>query len=91
MRKNQEPVDVASPKTLAEAARISPTSVFDAPKDVVETDDLTKKDKVDILDQWESDAKALQTATDEGMSGGKPPRLDEVKAAQSELDGKTSK
>lgn len=91
MGKSEKPADVASPKTLAEAGRVSPTSVFDAPVDVVESDDLTKKEKVDILDQWEADAKALQTATDEGMSGGKRPRLDEVKAAQSELGEKSSK
>lgn len=76
----------AEPETLAEAARTSPTAVFDAPDDVVQSDDLTKEEKVEVLDQWEADAKALQTATDEGMSGGMRPRLDEVKAAQTELD-----
>ena len=91
MSKNAKAGDVAAPKSLAEAARISPTTVFDAPEDVVQSDQLTKKEKVGILDQWEADAKALQTATDEGMSGGKRPRLDEVKAAQTELDVKTSK
>ena len=69
-------------------ARISPTTEFDAPEDVVESDDLTRKEKVRILDQWEADAKALQTATDEGMSGGQRPRLDEVKEAQTQLDEK---
>jgi hypothetical protein len=56
---------------------------------VVESDDLTKKEKVRILDQWEADAKALQTATDEGMSGGQRPRLEEVKKAQTKLDEKS--
>ena len=91
MNKTEKPVDAASPKSLAEAARVSPATVFDDPVDVVEADELTKKEKVDILDQWASDAKALQTATDEGMSGGKRPRIEEVKAAQSELDVKKSK
>lgn len=80
----------AEPESLAQAARTSPTAVFDAPEDVVRSDDLTKREKVEVLDQWEADAKALQTATDEGMSGGKRPRLDEVKAAQTELDAKAS-
>ena len=91
MDKDVKPNDAAPPQTLAEQARVSPTKVFDAPVDVVESDDLSKKEKVRILEQWEADAKALQTATDEGMSGGKRPRLDEVKDAQSELDAKTSK
>jgi hypothetical protein len=76
------------PKSLAQAARTSPTAVFDAPDDVVQSGHLTKKEKVEVLDQWEADAKALETATDEGMSGGKRPRLDDVKAAQTELDAK---
>lgn len=83
---NAKPIDPTAPHSVAEAARESPEAVFDAPEDVVKADDLTKEEKVEVLDQWESDAKAMQTATDEGMTGGKPPRLDEVKAAQTELD-----
>ena len=88
MSDHKKTADTTSPKTLAEAARVSPTTVFDSPKDVVRADTLTTKEKARILDQWEADAIALQTATDEGMSGGKRPRLDEVKAAQSELVAK---
>ncbi len=88
---SQKKEKAAEPETLAQAARTSPTTVFDAPDEVVQSDDLTKKEKVEVLDQWEADAKALQSATDEGMSGGKRPRLDEVKAAQTELAAKASK
>jgi hypothetical protein len=90
MSQNTRPNDTRPPETLAEAARISPTTVFDAPEDVVESTDLTKREKVRILEQWESDAKSLQRATDEGMCGGKRPRLDEVKAAQTDLDVKSA-
>ena len=90
MSNDENATDVASPKTLAEAARVSPTHVFASPADVVRSDELTKKEKLRILEQWEADAIALQTATDEGMSGGKRPRLDEVKAAQTELRAKTT-
>lgn len=88
---SEKTTKAAAPESLVEAARANPTTVFDAPDDVVGSDDLTKKEKVEILDEWEADAKALQTATDEGMSGGKRPRLDEVKAAQTALDVKASK
>ena len=88
---SSKPADVAAPKNVAEAARASPTTVFHAPEEVVNSDDLTKKEKGEVLDQWEADAKALQIATDEGMSGGNRPSLDEVKAAQTELDAKESK
>lgn len=77
---------LAAPLSQAEAARQSPTAVFDEPNDVLQANDLTKKEKASVLDQWEADAKSLQTATDEGMLGGMRPRLDEVKAAQIELD-----
>ncbi len=73
-------------KKLVDAAKVSPTTAFDAPADVVTHDALTKKEKAGILVQWEADAIALQIATDEGMSGGKRPRLDEVKSAQGHLD-----
>jgi len=88
---SEKKTKAAAPESLAEASRANPTTVFDAPDDVLKSDDLTKKEKVEVLDQWEADAKALQTATDEGMSGGKRPRLDEVKAAQTALAEKASK
>jgi hypothetical protein len=88
MNRDAKPNAAKSPETLAEAGRVSPTTVFEDPGDVVESDDLTKKEKVRILEQWEADAKALQTATDEGMTGGNRPRLDEVNEAQAKLDDK---
>jgi len=77
--------DAKPPQTLQEAALVSPTAVFDTPEDIVESDDLTTQEKVRILDQWEADAKALQTATGEGMSGGKRSRLDDVNEAKAKL------
>lgn len=84
-------MDPASPKTFAEEAKISPTTVFNNPKEVVHTESLTQKEKSDVLTQWEADAISLQTATDEGMSGGQRPRLDEVKGAQTSLAKQTQK
>ena len=43
------------------------------------------------MTKWEHDAVRLSVATEEGMSGGEPSRLDEVKDAQSELPGKPAK
>jgi hypothetical protein len=76
------------PNTLAEQAKVSPTTVFGSPKQVVATDDLTGTEKTEVLAQWEADAIALQKATDEGMTGGERPRLEEVKKAQTLLDEK---
>ena len=81
---------VSARKALVETAKASPTAVFDGPNEVVSSAELTIKEKTGILTQWEDDAIALQKATDEGMSGGKRPRLDEVKNAQTLLGAKTA-
>jgi quinol monooxygenase YgiN len=75
---------------LVNEAKISPIAIFDDPSKVVAADALSNTEKSEILAQWEADAIALQTATDEGMSGGNRPRLDEVKSAQTMLGANKS-
>lgn len=69
-----------------EQALISPTSVFDAPDEVVGAPVLDTTMKIEILKRWELDARALQRATEENMSGGEPPGLDAVNDALGKLD-----
>ncbi|MEP6827025.1 MAG: hypothetical protein ABJA10_03010 [Aestuariivirga sp.] len=69
----------------------NPIGNFASPADVVKDDALSVKQKKDALTEWEQDAVRLSVATEEGMSGGEPSRLDEVKDAQSKLPGKTTK
>ena len=68
-----------------------PVGNFASPTDVVKDDALSVKQKKDALTEWEHDAVRLSVATEEGMSGGEPSRLDEVKDAQSKLPGKAVK
>ena len=89
MTHNHHTTDVDAPKTLAEKGKVSTTGTFKKPDDVVNAEDLTTTEKKDILEQWEDDAKSLQRATDEGMSGGKRPGLAEVKRAQTKLNDAT--
>jgi hypothetical protein len=77
--------DPMRPATFADAAKISPTTAFDRPGDVPKTDGLTPREKADVLAQWEADAIAQKTATDDGMAGNSPSRLDEINRAQTEL------
>jgi len=63
-----------------ERAFASPTSSFKRPLDVLAAD-LTIEEKTKILEQWEMDARALQVASEENMSGGELPRLAEVRDA----------
>lgn|GEM_PF-299158 len=64
----------------------SPVSVFDFPLEVIACPGLSRDQKIDILKRWELDARALQRATDENMSGGEAPLLDEVNSALMMLD-----
>lgn len=66
-------------------ALVNPSKEFDKPKDVVESKELTREEKKKALEQWEIDARLLQVAAEEGMTGGEPNRLVEVKKAQKDL------
>jgi hypothetical protein len=73
-------------KADIEHAMMTPSSVFDAPAEVVESEGLTRAQKIEVLKRWELDARALQRATDENMTGGERSLLDEVNDALSKLD-----
>jgi hypothetical protein len=68
-----------------EKALTNPSSVFKRPLDVLDCSDLSRDEKEAILKQWELDARLLQVATEEGMTGGERPLFGEVKAAQKAL------
>lgn len=80
----------AEAKTQADAARISPATEFERPEDVVTDSKLTPKQKAKVLDQWQADAEALQTATGEGMAPGpadlSDAELDDVNEAKSKIE-----
>lgn len=67
-------------------ALTDPVAFFDQPSDVLNAEDLTNSEKISVLKRWEIDARSLQRATDEGMSGGTRPPLDEINDALAELD-----
>jgi len=46
------------------------SAVFQKPQDVIERNDLSRQQKIEILRRWEYDARELQVAEEEGM---KPP------------------
>jgi hypothetical protein len=66
-------------------ALLDPAAVFDAPEDVLRREDLSREQKTLILRRWEHDARELETASDEGMPGEAPDRLDRVLNALREL------
>lgn len=56
----------------------NPSSCFANPADVVRTDDFSEADKIQILRRWEYDARLLEVAQEENMTGGTASRLAEV-------------
>ena len=70
-------------------AKESPTKVFHTPKEVLAAD-MPDKAKIEILKNWEDEARQLQAAADENMTGGEPSRLDEVRKAIDILNKKRS-
>lgn len=65
-----------------------PQKHFSSPREVLSDETLSLKEKQTALKNWEQEARQLAVAEEEGMTGGEPSRLDEVKEAQSKLPEK---
>jgi hypothetical protein len=50
-------------------AKTNPSSVFDKPADVVTDKELKPGEKTQILQEWELEARLIDVAIDEGMTG----------------------
>jgi hypothetical protein len=59
--------------------------VFNAPEDVLKARDITREQKIEILLRWEYDARELQVADDESMTGGNNNLLQRVLESLSAL------
>ena len=64
---------------------VNPSREFSHPSQVLTSKDLSRIEKAKVLKQWELDARLLQVASEEGMTGGEPNMLADVKKAQEEL------
>jgi hypothetical protein len=64
----------------------NPSKVFASPMDVVKAPGLTTKERRGILESWEQEARLLQTATGENMSGGEESRIEDVRKAIDTLE-----
>ena len=53
-------------------AMLDPTVVFHDPEEVLQQDDLTRSQKIEILRRWKYDALQLQVAEEENMGGEEP-------------------
>ena len=81
---------MAQAKIDVEEAKKDPSAAFEDPMDVVRAEGLTIDEKREILRVWEEDARELQVASEEAMTGGEPDRLREVLRAKAALDPQAS-
>jgi len=70
-----------------ERAILEPSSVFAGPEDVLEHDELTREQKIEILWRWEYDAAEQAVALEEGMPGDESDVLRRVLLALGTLVG----
>lgn len=65
-----------------------PKSVYSYPQNVLDDHTITREQKVKILKQWEYDARELQVAEEENMTGNSSPSmLNRVLQALNKLEG----
>jgi len=60
------------------AAKTNPSKYFETPAEVATYPGLSRQDKIDILRQWETDARLLAVADEENMGGGENSQLGAV-------------
>ena len=75
-------------KQLLEDIKADPARFFRAPNDVIRDRRFSDYERLEILQAWERDARALSVADDEGMSGGEPSRLKTIVALRAEIEKK---
>lgn len=63
-----------------------PTKKFKTPMDVVNDPKLDAEQKRAILESWKKDAELLTTASEENMTGGEAPQLQDVCLALDKLE-----
>lgn len=52
-------------------ALLDPTSVFDNPNEVLHAPELTREQKIEILQRWRYDEELMEIAEEENMARGK--------------------
>ena len=64
-----------------EKAKLNPAAVFKTPEDVVAIQELSREQKIEILRQWEQDARLMEVAEEESMAGPQPKLLQPIRDA----------
>jgi len=73
-------------QTDYEKALKDPTLIYHNPNDVLVDRQLNDEQRLQILKRWEQDARELDVAQEEGMTGGESSLLAEILNAMERLD-----
>lgn len=73
-------------KKFLEDVKLNPARFYRIPGDVKRDRRLSDEERLEILEAWERDARALSVASDEAMTGGEPNCLDQVVQARMEIE-----
>lgn len=74
---------------LARAEK-DPAAVFETPREVLDRAELSREQKLRILERWKLDALDMEVAAEENMAGGERSMLAQVNLAIEALDGGTA-
>jgi len=80
--------DTMAKKQLLEDIKNNPANFYRTPNDVGRDRRFSDVERLEILEAWERDARALAVADDEGMTGGEPSRLKTVVEARREIENR---
>jgi hypothetical protein len=64
-----------------EKAKLNPATVFNSPQEVVSSQELSREQKIEILRQWEQDARLMEVAEEENMPGPESKLLQPIRDA----------
>ena len=61
--------------------KLNPAAVFKSPQEVVSSQELSREQKIEILQRWEQDARSMEVADEENMPGPQPKLLQPIRDA----------
>ncbi|HEY1706779.1 MAG TPA: hypothetical protein VGG10_00835 [Rhizomicrobium sp.] len=72
-------------KKFLEDVKLNPTKFYRLPSDVNRDRRLSDEERLEILNAWEREARALATAQEDAVAGHEPDKLDQVVQARLEV------
>jgi hypothetical protein len=80
------PRDLGKPEAIMAKSRFEQalgdvSKIFKSPQAVAEASDLTNREKIELLKQWETDLRLLMVASEEDMPSNSPGRTAELLSA----------